>query len=174
MRISGALIGHVILFCIIVFFSFQLLTQDPPWVLLDAFNLVIHEAGHVVFMPFGEFIEILGGSLLQTFIPIAFVFNFLFKEDYIGTFFSIFWLGDSVINVATYMADARVRQLPLIADGLIHDWNWLFTEMGILSKAEVVGSVFFYCGAFFLIISIAGITITIGVESGLIKRRLKP
>ncbi len=173
MKISGDVIGHMILLCLIIFFSFQLLTQDPPGIILDAFNLVIHEAGHIVFMPFGEFIEFLGGSLLQIIVPISFVVYFLFKEEYAGTFFSIFWLGDSVINVATYMSDARVMELPLIAGGLIHDWNWLFTEMGILSKAELVGSVFFYCGAFFLIVSIIGMTVSIALEAGFLQNRLK-
>lgn len=111
-------------------------------------NLVIHEAGHIVFMIFGKFIEMLGGSLLQIIVPISFVVYFLLKEEYPG-FFSIFWLDDCVINVATYMADARVCQLPLIAEGLIYDWNWLFTEMNMLSKAETIGSIFFYYGAFF-------------------------
>jgi len=171
MKITGAVVGHIILLGIIVFFSFQLLTQDPPWILLDAMNLVIHEAGHIVFMIFGKFIEILGGSLLQIIVPISFVVYFLLKEEYPGVFFSIFWLGDSVINVATYMADARVRQLPLIADGLIHDWNWLFTEMNILSKAETIGSIFFYCGAVFLIISIVGLAVSIGAEIGLIPQK---
>lgn len=39
---------------------------DPyEWHLIDGVNLVIHEAGHIVFMPFGEFIMIAGGSLFQ-------------------------------------------------------------------------------------------------------------
>ena len=168
MKLSGAVLGRIVLLCIMIYFSFQLLTQDPPWILLDAMNLVIHEAGHIVFMVFGKFIEILGGSLLQIIVPISFIVYFLLREDFTGTFFSIFWLGDSIINVATYMSDARVQVLPLIADGLIHDWNWLFTEMGMLSKAEVVGTIFFYCGAFFLIVSIAGMLMSIIAALGIV------
>ena len=33
--------------------------------------LPIHEAGHVFFMPFGEFLTILGGSLFQVALPLA-------------------------------------------------------------------------------------------------------
>jgi len=39
---------------------------DPyQWHFIDGVNLLIHEAGHIIFMPFGEFISIAGGSLFQ-------------------------------------------------------------------------------------------------------------
>lgn len=40
---------------------------------LDRVDLVFHEAGHVIFGPFGEFIGILGGSLMQVLIPAGIV-----------------------------------------------------------------------------------------------------
>lgn len=39
--------------------------------LLDNVNLVFHEAGHVIFALGGEFIGILGGSLMQVLIPVV-------------------------------------------------------------------------------------------------------
>jgi hypothetical protein len=36
-----------------------------------------------------------------------------------------FWVGESMINVSVYIADAPYRKLRLIASGLIHDWWWL-------------------------------------------------
>ena len=34
-------------------------------------NLVFHEAGHILFLPFGRFMTVLGGSLLQILVPIV-------------------------------------------------------------------------------------------------------
>jgi hypothetical protein len=51
---------------------------------MDAFihgpNLIFHEAGHVVLMPFGEFMTILGGSLMQLIVPGVIVYVFLLRE----------------------------------------------------------------------------------------------
>ena len=33
-------------------------------------DLVFHEAGHMIFAPFGRFMTVLGGSLLQCLIPV--------------------------------------------------------------------------------------------------------
>src|SRR5919198_2149407 len=41
-------------------------------------NLPFHEAGHLVFMPFGRFMTVLGGSLGQLLMPLVCVGAFLF------------------------------------------------------------------------------------------------
>ena len=46
--------------------------HPADWRMIDGFNLVMHEAGHVLFMFFGEFMTILGGSLFQVLAPAAF------------------------------------------------------------------------------------------------------
>ncbi len=40
-------------------------------------NLVFHEAGHVIFMPFGRFLSILGGTLGQWLIPFIVLCSFV-------------------------------------------------------------------------------------------------
>jgi len=40
-------------------------------------NLVFHEAGHVIFIPLGRFMTILGGSLLQVLVPLLCTVAFL-------------------------------------------------------------------------------------------------
>src|SRR5512138_3998988 len=46
-------------------------TFHPPFVLfvLDWINLFIHEAGHAFLKFFGQFVYILGGSLVQVLLP---------------------------------------------------------------------------------------------------------
>ena len=56
---------------------------DPSrWHLIDGVNLLIHEAGHFVFRPFGEFMTIAGGSLFQVLMPALFVCYFLFQTKF--------------------------------------------------------------------------------------------
>ena len=61
------------------FFSFGINTA-----VMNAFlhgpNLIFHEAGHIIFSPFGEFMMILGGSLGQCLMPMIVIYTFLFKE----------------------------------------------------------------------------------------------
>ncbi len=46
------------------------------------------------------------------------------------------WLGESFINIAHYMADARSLNLPLVGGG-DHDWNELFYRFGLLGESSV-------------------------------------
>jgi len=43
-------------------------------------NLVFHEAGHVIFIPLGRFMTILGGSLLQVLVPLLCTLVFLTRH----------------------------------------------------------------------------------------------
>lgn len=44
-------------------------------------NLIFHEAGHVIFRMFGNFMSILGGSLLKLLVPVIFLFSFIKRKD---------------------------------------------------------------------------------------------
>ena len=54
-------------------YGFVCLRDPAEYRLLDAVDLPIHETGHLVFAPFGEFLQFLGGSLFQVLFPLAFV-----------------------------------------------------------------------------------------------------
>jgi hypothetical protein len=99
---------------------------DPPFLLfvMDTINLYIHEAGHLFTRPFGRFICVLGGSLVQVLLPLALLIV-TWRKDVRQTPPVAFWVGESMINVSVYIADAPYRKLRLIASGLTHDWWWL-------------------------------------------------
>jgi hypothetical protein len=57
---------------------------DPnQWHFIGGVNLLIHEAGHVIFMPFGEVISIAGGSLFQLIVPAVFAAYFFRRGKFI-------------------------------------------------------------------------------------------
>ncbi len=102
---------------------------SPPLVLwlLDTINLFIHEAGHFFLKPLGRWMYIFGGSFFQVFLPLLLALVGL-RQNYRHAILPAFWCGESLINVSVYIRDAPVRQLRLIAKGLVHDWNWLLSD----------------------------------------------
>ena len=107
--------------------------HPDQWRLIDGVNLVIHEAGHLFFRPFGEFMMIAGGSLFQLIVPLSFAGYFYFNEKQFSCALVLFWLGESLLNVSVYAADSVAMQLPLLGGSdTIHDWNYMLDELGLL------------------------------------------
>jgi len=101
-------------------------------------NLPFHEAGHVLFRPFGWFMTVLGGSLMQLLVPLTVMLWFLLKErNTFGAFVGLWWLGQSMIDLAPYINDARRGQMLLLgghtgADSPdMHDWANILGTLGI-------------------------------------------
>jgi len=91
-------------------------------------NLVFHEAGHIVFAPFGSFMMSLGGSLLQVIVPLVCAWAFLFQQhDRFGASVCVWWAGESLLDLSPYIDDARSLQLMLLggpaAEVEGHDWK---------------------------------------------------
>jgi len=120
------------------------------WI-LDIINLYIHEAGHFFFNIFGRWMHFLGGSLFQCLVPLALLIV-TWRQNRSHSFYSGFWLGESLINVSIYIRDAPYRRLHLIGKGLIHDWNWLLS--GNLESAEPIADVVFILGIILCILAV--------------------
>lgn len=117
-------------------------------------NLVFHEAGHFLFIPFGRTGSILGGSLFQVLLPLILVFSFLiYNRDAFGASICLWWCGQSLMDVAPYIADARALQLSLLGVGPsvdapgMHDWanllrprGWLQYDTTIAHWVDLVGA----------------------------------
>lgn len=117
---------------------------DPyQWHLIDGVNLVIHEAGHLIFNPLGEFMMIAGGSLFQAIMPALFVGYFSYRADYYSASLVLFWVGESVLNVSVYAGDSLALQLPLLGgQDSVHDWNYLLSSLNLLpATAKVAGTI---------------------------------
>lgn len=107
--------------------------------LLDHVDLAIHEAGHVLFAPFGEFMGIAGGSLLQVLVPVAFVAHFAIRDDRFSAAVILLWVAQSLFNLASYVGDARARLLPLVGGpDVIHDWEWLLLRLRLLHQDRML------------------------------------
>jgi len=123
-------------------------------------NLAFHEAGHVAFIPFGRFMTILGGSLGQLLMPLIVMGAFLWKHhNTFGASVALWWLGQSLMDLAPYINDARTQQLQLVGGGTgwerpgAHDWGNILRDLNLLHRdyriawwADAVGSVILLMG----------------------------
>jgi len=107
-------------------------------------NLVFHEAGHVLFAPFGQFMRVLGGSLLQFALPLGLAIAFLRQQNPFGAVVCTWWAGENLIDVAPYIADARALQLVLLggktgAEVQGHDWEYILGTLGWMRFDRTLG-----------------------------------
>ena len=128
---------------------------------LDTVDLPIHETGHLLFRPFGEFMMVAGGSLFQVIMPAIFVGYFVWNEKYYSAAIVLLWVGQSILNVFVYAADAVVMQLVLTSgmtgsEGSFHDWNYLLTATNLINSTKTVAGLIRFLGT--LTIIAAGIT----------------
>ena len=126
----------------LLYLFFQHASSPEYFGFLGNFNLIIHEAGHWIFFPFGETLSILGGTIMQLLVPAVFLLVFVFQREYLGISFCLGWLADNLFGVATYVADARAMVLPLLGgDSSGHDWHNLLQSWGLLQYDLAIGMV---------------------------------
>jgi hypothetical protein len=113
--------------------------------LIDDIFLQIHAGGHALFRVFGLTAAVAGGTFLQLFVPFALGFFFIRQRQPQGVALCMFLFFEQFLPVARYMADAQAQQLPWLSigryDSMIHDWNYLFTQLGVLSYDTVIAYV---------------------------------
>jgi hypothetical protein len=112
--------------------------------LLGDVDVAIHECGHILFMPFGRTMMILGGSLWQVVFPLIFAAYFLrWRRDTFGGMVCFWWSALNLLDVSIYCADSRAGQLMLL-DGSTgqesdsHDWNNLLTTWHALAHDTLI------------------------------------
>jgi len=123
---------------------------------LDNVDLPIHEFGHLLFRPFGQFLMVAGGSLFQVIMPAIFVGYFIWQRSFYSAAIVLFWVGQSILNVWVYAADAVVMKLILTSgftgsEGSFHDWNYLLTATGLLSSTKIVAGAIRLAGTLVII-----------------------
>ncbi len=122
---------------------------------IEGINLLFHEAGHPIFSIFGwESLTILGGTLMQLLVPFAICLGFLFKRQLLGTALCGQWIGQNLLNIAPYIADARAQELPLVGGGE-HDWAALLSRWGMIERDTILASRIAFLGWILMFAGIA-------------------
>lgn len=133
---------------------------------IDSVNLVIHEAGHAVFMPFGKALFIAGGTIMQLIIPALFAAYFWwYQRDRYAVGLMLYWLGQNFVNVSVYARDAQVMQLPLLGgDPSGHDWHNLLDMFNLLPYTAAISDTIAVIG---WIVMLAGFVLSVWYSLGL-------
>ena len=120
---------------------------------LDAVDLGIHETGHLVFGPFGEFVGFAGGTLAQLIMPAMFAFYFWRQGDRHAATVPGWWFAQNLWNISVYAADARTQALPLVGGGE-HDWAYLLGRLGWLQLDTRISRLIWLVGVIIYLVSI--------------------
>jgi hypothetical protein len=148
-----------LVFAILLSVYFLWIAYDPmQGCFLDNVDLPIHETGHLIFRILGEFMGIAGGSLFQVIFPAVFVGYFIWQRSYFSAAIVLLWVGQSILNVWVYAADAVVMQLVLTSgftgsEGSFHDWNYLLTATGLIHSTKTVAGIIRFIGTVTIIVA---------------------
>jgi hypothetical protein len=133
----------------LVIYGVKLAAMDiPSWEmgssLIHAPMVPIHEFGHILFRPFGEFMTHLGGPLFQVGLPLVFGGIFLVKNrDPFAAAVMFWWSAVAVMDTAPYVYDAQQPQHVLLTgrtgDTGAHDFIDVLGDLGLLNRAQAVG-----------------------------------
>jgi uncharacterized membrane protein YedE/YeeE len=132
--------------------------------LLGAFDLGIHELGHLLASPLGRTPTLLAGSVSQVLVPLALAAYFLFgRRDLLAGGVVLAWAGSSAWDVYRYILDAPYTALQLLGDApaTMHDWAQLLGGWGLVDQAHVIAKGVWYAGA--VLIGIGGLACVTGM-----------
>ncbi len=164
---GGELLAYAAIFVLLLVWGLDFIAMDyqsneigRSW--FHNVDLVIHEAGHVLFTPFGRYGSILGGSLFQVLVPLFLMTAFLVKNrDGFAASLCLWWAGQSMMDLAPYIAHARTLRLPLLGGGTgadspgMHDWQNLLRPLGWLYHDTRIAEIFDTIGSGIILIALA-------------------
>lgn len=134
-------------------FLYYAFSAHGGFLFIDNANLVVHEGGHNLFGWFGPTLGLWDGTLLQWLVPFLLATYFFFHRETTGFIFCAFFFFENWLYTATYMADARAMELPLVTTGdpefAKHDFNTIFSSLGVLdydTKIAAVVRLLGWCG----------------------------
>lgn len=132
---------------------------------LHMINLPFHEFGHILFRPFGEWLQFLGGSLFQCLLPLLLMGVFLFREKQrFAAAVCLWWAGENLLDVAPYIGDARDMQLSLVGEyseeiadmrEFRHDWHNILGRIGLLAWDHRLATFAHWSGALVMLLALA-------------------
>lgn len=131
--------------------------SDRVMMFLHGVNLIFHEAGHTILAGFGQFLHILGGSLMQVMVPAVIAGYFVVTRQMYAGAIALCWTAQNLWDVSIYIKDAQERSLPLLGgEAVLHDWHFLLLDLHLLAHDQLVGGIAFFLGSVLYLIAIVG------------------
>ena len=108
----------------------------------------------MIFGFFGQFLAVLGGSLNQVLMPLVATSRSCERDSARRRPSRSSGQASRSPTSRSTRPTAAPSALPLLAEGLIHDWNYLLGRLGLLGWAETVGRLFFAAGVLTMLAAI--------------------
>lgn len=159
---KGRTVAGALLWLLAAWYAWRFLrfdVSDPdsmPLPFLYAAIVPFHEFGHILFSPFGEFLHVAGGSLMQFLMPLAFGIYFVhWRHDNLAGWLMLWWEGTQWVNLAPYCYDAKKPAMILLTgrtgDTGAHDYVDMLGDLGLLNRAHEVAAVMKYFGVLLML-----------------------
>jgi hypothetical protein len=143
--------------------TYKVITAEIGYSFLHNVDLPIHEFGHVLFRPFGDWMMYLGGSLFQCLLPAVIGVIFLWRQrEPFAAAFCLWWTAENVLDVAPYIYDAKLMAMPLVGEWndevaelhvLRHDWHNILLPFHAVDSAAALGTLAHTLGASLMALS---------------------
>ncbi|MEM9489603.1 MAG: hypothetical protein AAGC55_10690, partial [Myxococcota bacterium] len=111
----------------------------------------IHRLGYAALDWAGQTVHLLGGTLAQLAIPAAAMIVLGWYNQRLASLACMWWLGENLVRISAYMADAHVEELEPIA-GDTHAWAHLMWKWQLLPQHATIAQ----------IIQISGLLLMVG------------
>jgi len=129
---------------------------------LQVMMLGAHELAHLVTGWLPKLLTASAGSFVELLIPLALIVYALKSRNFITSLFLVLWLNLSMSSIGAYMADARAGKLSLVSvdsalggdSAIIHDWKYIFENLGIIKLDAAIGLITKYIGYSFSVMVI--------------------
>ncbi len=142
---------------VLVIYGLVLAADPAEHRFLDRVDLIAHEAGHMLFRWFGEFMMVIGGTMGQLLVPAAIMIYFYLRRELFSSAVALFWVGQNLFNISNYVKDAQAMELPLVSIGggdAIQDWNYILLKFNVLRHDQAVGKAFYLLGLLIIVASV--------------------
>ena len=154
--------GRCIVFALILVAGIRLMINLPSSDMaghsfFHNISIPFHEAGHILFGFFGDFLRTLGGSIMQVLVPLVCLVAFMKRNDVFAASFTLWWAGQNFIDMGPYINDARAQKLILIGGVTgqdvpgYHDWNTILGQLGLLKLDHAIANLSHFFGSFLMI-----------------------
>ncbi|OIO68035.1 MAG: zinc ribbon domain-containing protein [Zetaproteobacteria bacterium CG_4_9_14_3_um_filter_49_83] len=167
---SAAKIGRGLLLLVLLWMSWGLVFSPIDYWLgnaashsfLHIINLPFHEFGHIMFRAFGRLMASLGGSLGQLLMPLICMGVFLVQtKDAFAAAVALWWLGESFLDLVSYIHDANVLTMPLMGGNEgssspygFHDWEFILSETGLIHQAASIAKTTHLLGSMLMVLAL--------------------
>jgi hypothetical protein len=82
-------------------------------------------------------------------------------RDPFGASVALWWFGENFLDIAPYINDARSGKLPLLGGTFghsapygFHDWEFIFTESGLLHADNSLASLSHFTGSLIMLVAL--------------------